>query len=335
MIQAAKDSAAVATAGQDAMDAYGKDTVREYVEIPAVKILNDRGEFSATMGTLPPWIRPAIRKLPWFRKGSQAVKNLAGMAIVMVAKRLSTPTDRTDLLRKLQEGKDDEGNPMGREELTAETLTQLIAGSDTTSKSVLSFFPLDSYSDDDCSSSCAITYWLARYPRVQDKLQKELDEHLGTEDETVSTSEQVKRLPYLDAVINEALRMHSTSSMGLPRLVPAGGVTVSGRYFPEGAILSVPTYTIHRDPSIWGDDVEEFRPERWFERNQADIQKGFNPFSYGPRYDILPLRFVRTSLTHSRACVGRNLANMELIIIVSSILRRYRFTLQDDKPVRR
>ena len=141
MIQAAKDSAAVATAGQDAMDAYGKDTVREYVEIPAVKILNDRGEFSATMGTLPPWIRPAIRKLPWFRKGSQAVKNLAGMAIVMVAKRLSTPTDRTDLLRKLQEGKDDEGNPMGREELTAETLTQLIAGSDTTSKSVLSFFP--------------------------------------------------------------------------------------------------------------------------------------------------------------------------------------------------
>ena len=102
----------------------------------------------------------------------------------------------------------------------------------------------------------------------------------------MSTSEQVKRLPYLEAVINEALRMHSTSSMGLPRLVPAGGVTVSGRYFPEGAILSVPTYTIHRDPIIWGDDVEEFRPERWFERNQADIQRGFNPFSYGPRYDI-------------------------------------------------
>ena len=134
MIQAAKDSAAVATAGQDAMNVYGKETVQEYVEIPAVKILNDRGEFSATMGVLPPWLRPFIRKMPWFRKGSQAVKNLAGMAIVMVAKRLSTPTDRTDLLSKLQQGKDDEGNPMGREELTAEALTQLIAGSDTTSK---------------------------------------------------------------------------------------------------------------------------------------------------------------------------------------------------------
>ena len=49
-------------------------------------------------------------------------------------RRGTAPTDRTDLLGKLQEGKDDEGNPMGREELTAEALTQLIAGSDTTSK---------------------------------------------------------------------------------------------------------------------------------------------------------------------------------------------------------
>ena len=48
--------------------------------------------------------------------------------------RLATPTDRADLLSKLQEGRDDNGDPMGREELTAEALTQLIAGSDTTSK---------------------------------------------------------------------------------------------------------------------------------------------------------------------------------------------------------
>lgn len=49
--------------------------------------------------------------------------------------------------------------------------------------------------------------------------------------------------------------------------------------------MSVPSYTIHRDKAIWGDDVEAYRPERWFERDQADIQKTFNPFSFGPRYD--------------------------------------------------
>ncbi len=117
------------------------------------------------------------------------------------------------------------------------------------------------------------------------KLQKELDEQLGTEDELVTTGQQSKRLPYLDACINEALRLHSTSALGLPRVVPEGGFSVLDQFFPEGTVLSVPSYSIHRDKGIWGDDVEVYRPERWFERDQADIQKTFNPFSFGPRYD--------------------------------------------------
>lgn len=101
---------------------------------------------------------------------------------------------------------------------------------------------------------------------------------------TVSTFEQVKRLTYLEAVINESLRIHSTSAIGLPRLVPEGGLTILGKYFPPNTVLSVPSYTIHRDKGVWGDDADVFRPERWFERDQTAIQKTFNPFSYGPRY---------------------------------------------------
>jgi benzoate 4-monooxygenase len=134
MLQAAKDSALVAKSSKDIMNSYGQENLREVVEIPAVQILNDRGEYSASMGVLPPWWRPFVRKLPWYSRGNKAVKNLAGMAVVMVAKRLAMTVDRTDLLGKLRQGKDEEGNPMGPEELTAEALTQLIAGSDTTSK---------------------------------------------------------------------------------------------------------------------------------------------------------------------------------------------------------
>ncbi|KAH7886910.1 cytochrome P450 [Phlebopus sp. FC_14] len=300
MILNAKDSAPIAVSQKDAMKCYGTEDGCEVVNIPAVQILNDRGEFSASMGVLPPSWRPYVRLLPWYRKGGQAVKNLAGLAVAAVAKRLMTPTDRVDLLSKLQQGRDDEGNPMGREELTAEALTQLIAGSDTTS-----------------NSTCAITYYLARNPSVQEKLQKELDEALASEDEFVSTFEQVKRLPYLEAVINEALRVHSTSSLGLPRVAPEGGLTINGIHFPQGSILSVPTYTIHRDKNAWGEDSDEFRPERWFERDHATMQKAFNPFSFGPR-----------------SCVGRNLATMELLVIVSSILRRYHFVLAEPaKPL--
>ncbi|TFK73345.1 cytochrome P450 monooxygenase [Pluteus cervinus] len=301
MIEAAKDSALVPRNQENVMKSYGnKDVENEVDAIPAVKILNGRGEFSMSMGVLPAWWRPIVRQLPWYRNGSKDVQSLAGIAIMAVAKRLAMETDRVDLLSKLQAGRDGDGNPMSREELTAEALTLLIAGSDTTS-----------------NSTCAIIYHLAHNPHVQAKLHKELDEQLGTEDLLVATSDQVKRLPFLDACINEALRIHSTSALGLPRVVPEGGLTVVGQFFPEGTVLSVPSYTIHRDPSVWGEDTEVYRPERWFEGDAAMMQKTFNPFSTGPR-----------------ACVGRNLAYMELQIIVASILRRYDFVLEHpDHPL--
>ena len=135
----------------------------------------------------------------------------------------------------------------------------------------------------DSSSTCAILYHLARNRYAQEKLHQELDDQLGAEDETVATGPQVKNLPYLDACINEALRIHSTSALGLPRTVPEGGLTIRGQYFPQGTVLSVPSYSIHRDTSIWGEDVEQFRPERWLEGDEAAMHKTFNPFSVGPR----------------------------------------------------
>ena len=139
------------------------------------------------------------------------------------------------------------------------------------------------------SSTCAILYYLARNRRVQDKLHQELDEQLGTEDETVATGQQVKRLPYLDACINEGMRLHSTSALGLPRVVPEGGLSIADQYFPEGTVISVPSYSIHRDKRVWGEDSDAYRPERWFERDQAEMQRTFNPFSVGPRYVLLDL----------------------------------------------
>lgn len=123
--------------------------------------------------------------------------------------------------------------------------------------------------------------------------------------------------------------------MGLPRLVPEGGLHVSGKFFPEGTILSVPSYTIHRDPEIWGNDVEAFRPERWFEQDQAGIQKTFNPFSYGPR--SVKRSNTRTAreeadyaiVMYHRGCVGKNLATMELQIFMATIFRRYTFVLEN------
>lgn len=78
-------------------------------------------------------------------------------------------------------------------------------------------------------------------------------------------------------------------------------------------MLSVPAYTIHHSAAIWGPDAEDFRPERW--ETVTDAQKNaFIPFSYGPR-----------------ACVGRNVAEMELALIVSTVFRRYAFELRQER----
>lgn len=235
----------------------------------------------------------------FFRNGVQAVQNLAGIAIARVKDRLDNPDrarNRVDLLARLMEGKDASGSPLEREELTAEALTQLIAGSDTTS-----------------NTSCALLFHVLNNPHVIPKLQMELDEALPIQG--VPSYDQVKELPYVDAVIKETMRIHSTSSLGLPRVVIGDGITIQNHFFPAGTTLSVPAYTIHHSKEIWGEDAEEFRPERWTKDKLTDRQKdAFIPFSYGPR-----------------SCVGRNVAEMEMALIVSTVFRNFEFELYQDK----
>lgn len=81
-----------------------------------------------TLGCLPD-LKPYAKYLPdpFFRQGVQAVQNLAGIAVARVKDRLDNPeqSHRVDLLARLMEGKDANGKSLGREELTAEALTQL------------------------------------------------------------------------------------------------------------------------------------------------------------------------------------------------------------------
>ena len=110
-----------------------------------------------------------------------------------------------------------------------------------------------------------MSYYVARNPRIQAKLQAELDAALAGIDSEVAPFEVVKDLPYLDAVINEGLRLYSTVGAGLPHEVPTGGANILGHHFKAGTTVSVPLYHLHRDESFWGPDAAEVRPERWIE----------------------------------------------------------------------
>ena len=154
---------------------------------PAIEVLNRRGEVSSTLGCLPA-LKPYATYLPdaFFRNGLRAVSNLAGIAVARVNARLEAQEkgdtgkehgQREDLLARLMEGRDEHGEKLGREELTAEALTQLIAGSDTTS-----------------NTSCAWLFWCLQTEGVYSQLQKELDENLP-KDVNVVEYDMVNDLP--------------------------------------------------------------------------------------------------------------------------------------------
>lgn len=115
------------------------------------------------------------------------------------------------------------------------------------------------------------------------------------------------------------MRIHSTSSLGLPRQIPANSspITIADHTFYAGDILSVPAYTIHHSREIWGPDADEFVPDRWSpERLTARQKAAFIPFSTGPR-----------------ACVGRNVAEMELTCIVGAVFRNFEFRLEQEEEM--
>ena len=70
--------------------------------------------------------------------------------------------------------------------------------------------------------------------------------------------------PYLEAVVNEGLRM-STPFPGFPRVVPSEGAVIEDRYVPGGTIVGVPIYSQQMSPENFSLLPMEFKPERWLE----------------------------------------------------------------------
>ncbi|KAF5336294.1 hypothetical protein D9758_014478 [Tetrapyrgos nigripes] len=102
------------------------------IRIPAVEILNGQARYGQPIGVLPKHCRPIVGLHPMYCIGSEDVETMAGMAVMPAAKRLTKLSERDEFFNKLPV-KDEHGQLMGREEITAEALGLLVAGFDTTS----------------------------------------------------------------------------------------------------------------------------------------------------------------------------------------------------------
>ncbi|KAI1718574.1 cytochrome p450 domain-containing protein [Ditylenchus destructor] len=171
------------------------------------------------------------------------------------------------------------------DEIIAQCFVFLLAGYDTTANSL--------------AISC---YYLACNPESQKRLQQEIDDICP---EGEPTYEQLNQLKHAEAVMKEALRLQPIASFACART--CSETTTLGSYTVEaGTIVQADALTIHYDKEIWGENVLEFRPERWLEESVERSPVAWFPFGAGPR-----------------TCIGMRLAYLEEKLALVYILRKY------------
>ncbi|OQU97305.1 hypothetical protein CLAIMM_03254 isoform 1 [Cladophialophora immunda] len=173
------------------------------------------------------------------------------------------------------------GETLTEKQVQWEASNLIVAGSDTT--------------------AITLTYlvWIVlKRPDVKAKILKEIESLPDA-----FTNEDVQRLPYLDTVVRESLRLYGAAPASLPRTVPDGGAHLAGYYLPGGITVSTQAFTLHRNPDIFTDPYE-FLPDRW-NNPTPRMKEAFMPYSIG-----------------SRACLGMHLARMELNLATAKFFRR-------------
>ncbi|XP_059161782.1 cytochrome P450 2C15-like [Physella acuta] len=146
--------------------------------------------------------------------------------------------------------------------------------------------------------------FVLNHPDVQKKIHGELQQQIGNNRKPCLQDKP--KLVYLNAVIKETQRLASIVPQAITHTCPRD-VTVRGYTIPKGTYISPNLDSVLHDPKIWGDDVMEFKPERFIDQDgKLKTPEEFIPFSIG-----------------RRVCLGESLAVMELFLYLSSIFHRF------------
>lgn len=197
--------------------------------------------------------------------------------------------DRSDILNLLIGSKDADGNGMSDVELHDELMTLLFAGHETTATAL----------------AWAI-YWINYLPEVKAKLMAEIAT-LGTERDPVTIS----RLPYLNAVCSETLRIYPVGMLTFPRITREP-VSVQGYEIPAETVVVGCIYLTHHREDLYP-EPDLFKPERFLERQ-------FSPYEYLPFGG------------GSRRCIGMALAQLEMKLVIIEILSHCQLQLTSKSP---
>jgi benzoate 4-monooxygenase len=199
---------------------------------------------------------------------------------------------------------------MDEAELIAECATMLDAGNDTTQ-----------------STLAGCIFHLASNPEKQQKLFSALTTALNIDNNKlkegkefcIPSYKELQHIGYLRAVLEENWRCRPPLARGLPRITVGQGATIAGHFIPPGVTVSATVYTIQHDKNLFRRPLE-FIPERWMpeedfgkdETEAKNLKDYCIPFSLGPR-----------------ACIGRNLAYMEVSIVIATLVLNFEWEMAE------
>lgn len=202
----------------------------------------------------------------------------------LIAEHRASGKDTGDVISMLLSAQDEDGSTMTDQQVRDETLTLLAAGHATTANTLSWTF-----------------YLLSNHPEVRAKLLDELARVLGGRPPTV---DDLARLPYLDLVVKESMRLYPPAWMQ-PRYT-VDDFEYGGYRIKRGTIILLSQWVTHRLPDLWP-EPEAFKPERFDpETGQKYHPQAYFPFGAG-----------------SRICIGMPFANLEARILLATILQRY------------
>lgn len=156
--------------------------------------------------------------------------------------------------------------------------------------------------------------WILRTPNAYEKLSTEIRSTFKSPADMKFLD--LQELTYMNACIDEALRIFPPIPTGLTRTVPKEGDTVAGEFLPGGVTVSCHSWAQTHSPHNFR-QPDEFIPERWLAPEfDSDIKEASQPFSLGPR-----------------GCIGRHLSYLELRLILGNLLWHYDLKRSDlEKP---
>ncbi|KAK7677643.1 hypothetical protein QCA50_019334 [Cerrena zonata] len=266
--------------------------------------------------------------LPGFRRLKQVVMKMDSEARrIYELKKDNMQAGDQGLLKQVGEGKDimshllranmaaPEEDRLPEEEIVGQMSLLVMAGTDTTSNSLVQLMQL-----------------LSQYPKVQESLRAEIKQAQEQHGDDIPYDVLVS-LPYMDAICRETLRLYPPPSfifreaqkdIVMPLSEPItcmDGTVMNEIPVPAGTTVIVGILASNRNVEIWGDDVAEFKPERWLSPLPASVTEAHIPGVYSN---------LMTFNGGGRACIGFKFSQLEMKVVLSTIVSSFKISLSDE-----